>query len=211
MKSKDFTPEAANPAQQAAIAIAKKKAGKQPKSESATKFTGHFKGTDKAPVGKKLVGMESTQGVEKWRPHATKVREPLKNYTEVVAWLGISHNTLKALRMKFPGFPEPVSGIRASYGSHQYYRPSEIKKWVRDNNLIDTITKIKSQQTMEPALPENIQPGDTVRTQDMSRRGVVESVELYRPFGQLAVYFRTDDNQLLRTPLSNIVRIPLGE
>lgn len=210
MKFKDFTDEAANPAQQAAIAISMKKAGKKPKSES-TKFAGHFKSTDRAPVGKKLVGMESTQGAEKWRPHATVAREPLKNYTEITNWLGISHNTLKALRMRYPGFPDPVSGIRASYGSHQYYRPSEVKKWVRDNNLVDIITKSRAQQQNAVPVPESIQPGDTVRTVDMSRRGIVESVELYRPFQQLAVYFRTVDNQLLRTPITNVVRIPIGE
>ncbi len=144
MKLSEFIDEAANPAQQAAIAIAMKKAGKKPKNEAEVderfqlpqrlgtkrdrfkslrkeevqeepKFTGYFKGRDRAPVGKKLVGNES------------------------------------------------------------------------------------------------INPGDRIRTQDMSRSGIVESIELYRPFNGLAVYFRTADDRLLRTPISNVMRIPQGD
>jgi hypothetical protein len=54
----------------------------------------------------------------------------------------------------------------------------------------------------------NLEIGDQVRTRDMNRRGVVESLELYRPFGEIAVYFRDHDQKLLRTPISNVVRIP---
>jgi hypothetical protein len=118
MKLSEVIDEAANPAQQAAIAIAMKRAGKKPKNEAAKetgpKFTGYFKVRDRPPVGRRLVG-------------------------------------------------------------------------------------------------EHIQVGDLVRTMDMSRRGIVESVELYRPFNSLAVYFRTADDELLRTPVGNVVRIPVTE
>ncbi len=150
MKLSEFIDEAANPAQQAAIAIAMKKAGKKPKNEqevderfqlpkrldtkrdrfkslrkeaaqeTGPKFTGHFKGQDKPPVGKKLVGSN------------------------------------------------------------------------------------------EGSVAESLQPGDQIRTQKMSYRGIIESIELYRPFGEYAVYFRTADNQLLRTPISNVIKIPSG-
>lgn len=130
MKPSDFIKEAANPAQQAAIAIAMKKAGKKPKNETNMKsaekeptgprFTGYFKGKDKPSVGRRLVGGESL--------------------------------TL-----------------------------------------------------------ENLIPGDQIRTQKMGYRGIVESIEFYRPFGEPAVYFRTADNCLLRTPISNVIKIPKGE
>ena len=140
MKSSDFIKEAANPAQQAAIAIAMKKAGKKPENEAeiderftlpkrlgtkrdrfkslrkeavkdtGPKFTGYFKGQDKPPVGRRLVG-------------------------------------------------------------------------------------------------ETIEVGDIVRTQDMSRRGIVESIELYRPFGSMAVYFRDNSGTLLRTPIANVIKV----
>ena len=58
---------------------------------------------------------------------------------------------------------------------------------------------------------ENIQVGDRIRTLNMSRSGIVESIELYRPFNSLAVYFRTEDQELLRTPITNAMRIPLNE
>jgi len=119
MKFSDIIKEAASPAQQAAIAISMKKAGKKPKNESP-EFTGYFKGKHKAPVNKQLVG-------------------------EKIKTLG------------------------------------------------------------------SINPGDSIRTVNMSQRGIVESVELYRPFGELAVYFRDSSNQLLRTPISNIILIPKGE
>jgi RNA polymerase sigma factor (sigma-70 family) len=56
--------EAANPAQHAAIAIAKKKSGKYDKDgerireggETGPKFTGYWKGTDKGKPGNKMVG-----------------------------------------------------------------------------------------------------------------------------------------------------------
>jgi len=117
MKITDVVSEAASLAQQAAIALAMKRAGKKPKNETTVgpKFTGYFKGTDRPPVGKRMVG------------------------------------------------------------------------------------------------GERINPGDRVRTRSMSHSGIVESVELHRPFGELAVYFRTPDNQLLRTPINNTIRIPLDE
>ena len=58
---------------------------------------------------------------------------------------------------------------------------------------------------------ESIKAGDRIRTRKMSHHGIVESVELYRPFGELAVYFRTDSGLLLRTPVSNAVKIPQGQ
>lgn len=144
MKIKDFTDKAANPAQQAAIAIAMKKAGKKPKNEDEVqerfqlpkhlytkrdrfkslhkeavkeepKFTGYLKGRDNPPVGRRLVG------------------------------------------------------------------------------------------------ESNISAGDRIRTCTMSHHGIVESVELYRPFNSLAVYFRDSQGALLRTPISNVVKIPLSE
>jgi hypothetical protein len=150
MKIKDFVVEAANPAQQAAIAISMKKAGKKPKNETATgpKFTGHFKGKNKPPVGNRLVGEEEKKSLRNTNP----------------CWKG--------------------------------YHPIGTKK--------------KNGRTVPNCVPESVQVGAFIRTQDMSQRGIVESVELYRPFGQKAVYFRTQDNILLRTPISNVVVIPQG-
>lgn len=54
---------------------------------------------------------------------------------------------------------------------------------------------------------ESIRVGDKIRTRSMTQSGIVESVSLYRPFGEHAVYFKTADNQLLRTPLSNVIKI----
>ena len=54
-----------------------------------------------------------------------------------------------------------------------------------------------------------IRPGDIVRTN--SHRGIVESIEYYRPFGCLAVYFRDATNNLMRTPINNVIKIPSGE
>ena len=175
MKIQEFVVEAANPAQQAAIAISMKKAGKKPKNEAdigerfqlpkhlgtkrdrfkslrkeavkeEPKFTGHFKGKDTPPVGDRLVGEEKKKSLRNTNP----------------CWKG--------------------------------YHPVGTKK--------------KNGRTVPNCVPESVNVGDQVRTQDMRRRGVVESVELYRPFGEKAVYFRTADNQLLRTPISNIVKIP---
>lgn len=53
-----------------------------------------------------------------------------------------------------------------------------------------------------------ITEGDRIRTKNMSHCGIVESIEVYRPFGEPAVYFKTEDGQVLRTPISNTVKIP---
>jgi hypothetical protein len=154
MRIKDIISEAANPAQQAAIAISMKKAGKKPKNESTKetgpKFTGYFKGKDNLPVKKRMVGEKSVE----------KEKKSLRNTNP--CWKG--------------------------------YHPVGTKK--------------KNGRTVPNCVPESIQVGDFVRTQDMSRRGVVESVEIHRPFGEYAVYFRTEQDKLLRTPISNIVKIP---
>ena len=74
----------------------------------------------------------------------------------------------------------------------------------------DEVPNQSPNQKLNASAYESIAPGQAVRTLDMARRGIVENVELYRPFGELAVYFRTAENQLLRTPISNIVKIPQG-
>lgn len=72
-------------------------------------------------------------------------------------------------------------------------------------------TSVSKQKQQFRSLAEVIVPGDHIRTRGMTHRGIVESVELYRPFGEQAVYFKTADGNLLRTPLSNVVKIPQGE
>jgi hypothetical protein len=70
------------------------------------------------------------------------------------------------------------------------------------------------EQVDKQSINENLKlfcPGTIIRTKDMLRRGIVESIELYRPFNKLAVYFRTSDNKLLRTPIDNVMRIPMSE
>jgi hypothetical protein len=58
---------------------------------------------------------------------------------------------------------------------------------------------------------ESIEPGDRIRTKDLISNGIVESLEYYRPFGEMAVYFKDSNNRLLRTPFSNVFKIPQGD
>ena len=58
---------------------------------------------------------------------------------------------------------------------------------------------------------ESINPGDRIRTLDMVSNGIVESLEYYRPFNEMAVYFKDSNNRILRTPISNVFKIPQGE
>lgn len=57
---------------------------------------------------------------------------------------------------------------------------------------------------------DSVEPGDRIRTRGLVSNGIVESIEYYRPFGEMAVYYRNTDNVLLRTPISNVVKIPQG-
>jgi len=87
----DTINEAANPAQQAAIAIAMKKAGKKPKHEGATgpKFTGYWKGTDAGTPGTKMVGSSESilRDLER-KLDETPVRDLMREYREFVAEYG---------------------------------------------------------------------------------------------------------------------------
>ena len=58
---------------------------------------------------------------------------------------------------------------------------------------------------------ESIEPGDRVRTKTLISNGIVESIEYYRPFGEMAVYYKDANNCLMRTPISNVIKIPYGE
>lgn len=57
---------------------------------------------------------------------------------------------------------------------------------------------------------DSVNPGDRIRTRGLVSNGIVESVEYYRPFGELAVYYK-DGTRLMRTPISNVIKIPQGE
>lgn len=71
--------EAANPAQQAAIAVAMKKAGKKPKSEDSMasaekhstgpKFTGYWKGTDPRTPGQHMVGAAEGREIKSFKDY----------------------------------------------------------------------------------------------------------------------------------------------
>lgn len=54
---------------------------------------------------------------------------------------------------------------------------------------------------------ESINPGDRIRTRSLVSNGIVESVEYYRPFGEMAVYYRSLDDKLMRTPISNVIKV----
>lgn len=68
-------------------------------------------------------------------------RGPLKTFPELADMLKISGPSLLALITHYPGFPKPVPGIRATYGSHKYYRPEEFKRWVIDNGILARVRK----------------------------------------------------------------------
>jgi hypothetical protein len=80
----DTINEAANPAQQAAIAIDMKKQHKKPKQEGATgpNFTGYWKGTDKSVPGKRMVGGESILRDLERKLDETPVRDLMREYRE---------------------------------------------------------------------------------------------------------------------------------
>lgn len=340
MKFSDLINEAANPAQQAAIAISMKKAGKKPKNEaSGPKFTGHFKGQDKPPIGKKLVGetikpfSESELAAILGRPyiieasafekgwdavkaspgmlakvtkmfqifprimwdflstHAREARQGTQAFgiwaqnqlckvgridtcptEEQLKWAvsqrsdlgklvahfllitvvssavaaGVAHAGVTDAVQNIPfgtNFSSIIAQLNDQYLADNFILAAVIQglTFILKKSLWETILQgveyfaksfninsiykflhnlhpnkddIPDQpdnQKLNSSVYESIQPGDTVRTKNMSRRGIVESVELYRPFGSLAVYFITEDNQLFRTPIDNVVRIPVSE
>lgn len=147
MKLSEFIDEAANPAQQAAIAIAMKKAGKRPKNEDAV--------DERFNLPKRL---------------------------------GTRKDRFKSLRKESQGGPGP-----------------KFTGYFRGKDKPPIGQRLVGESSLE------IQPGDHIRTVKMAYHGIVESVELYRPFNEQAVYFRTTEGQLLRTPVSNVMRIPVNE
>jgi hypothetical protein len=75
-------------------------------------------------------------------------RDPLKNptrtYIEISKMLGIASRQLQGLVRSFPGFPAPIKDIgrQARRGNHNYYELNQVKQWIKNNNLKDTIATI---------------------------------------------------------------------
>ena len=75
-------------------------------------------------------------------------RDPLKNptrtYIEISKMLGIASRQLQGLVRSFPGFPAPIKeiGRQARRGTHNYYELNQVKQWIKNNNLKDTIAAI---------------------------------------------------------------------
>ena len=75
-------------------------------------------------------------------------RDPLKNptrtYIEISKMLGIASRQLQGLVRSFPGFPAPIKDIgrQARRGNHNYYELNQVKQWIKNNNLKDTIAAI---------------------------------------------------------------------
>ncbi len=86
---------------------------------------------------------------EKQRQEGKRV--PLRNFVELAQMLKISKDALFGLTRKYPGFPKPVEGIRAQHGSHKYYNPSEFKRWVISNGILDTLRAAKQSQSISEA------------------------------------------------------------
>lgn len=368
MKSSDFIKEAANPAQQAAIAVAMKKAGKKPKNEAeieerfnlpkhlyskrdrfkslrkeaakdtGPKFTGYFKGQDKPPVGRRLVGenlkpfteseleailgrpyiIEASAFEKGWQAvksapgliakikqmfqifprimwdflttHAREARQSTQAFAiwaqnqlckigridrcpteEQLKWAvsqrsdlgklvahfilitvvssavaaGVAHAGVADAVQNVPfgtDFQSIIAQLNDQYIADNFvlgailqgltfilkkslwetilqgveyfaksFNINSIYKFLHNlHPSKDDVPDQPANQKLNSSAYESIQRGDAVRTKDMSRRGIVESVSLYRPFNGLAVYFRTSDNILLRTPIANIIKIPIG-
>ena len=133
----------------------------------------------------------------------TALRTALKTMSDSQAYEVWS----KAYNVKTLGPPwirHLMSVARSHMGLRNFHEPSTISTTAEP-----TISKQLAKESQQPLgrYGENIQVNDTVRTN--SHRGIVESIEYYRPFGELTVYFRTKDNQLLRTPVRNTMKIPL--
>jgi hypothetical protein len=91
-------------------------------------------------------------------------RGPLRNFNELAAMLKINDRILVGLMSLFPGFPKPVSGIRASNGSHNYYRPDEFKRWVIDNGVREYIAKmIEKRQAIKEDQAVQLSPNISAR------------------------------------------------
>jgi hypothetical protein len=71
-------------------------------------------------------------------------REPLQSFAEIAAWLGVDTKKFRAWCIAIPDFPKPVQGVKARNGSHTYYRPSEIKAWLKADGVLDKLNQFKS-------------------------------------------------------------------
>lgn len=119
------------------------------------------------PYKGRLVGENVEEGkfsftnsaAERAKQREQGLRSPLRNSAELAAMLKIDRYTLSSLINKFPGFPKPVSGVRATYGSHNYYQVNDFKKWVRDNNVLDYLKQRKSIEQESIDLSEVAPPG----------------------------------------------------
>ena len=80
---------------------------------------------------------------------------PTWSFPEIAQKLGITTNQLNALAKNIGGFPKKSEGIKSTYGSKAYYPQMEIKKWVRDNKVLDIVKSKKNESfDLETSLQE---------------------------------------------------------
>jgi hypothetical protein len=87
-------------------------------------------------------------------------REPAWSFQEIAGKLNIPVSSLNLLAFKHTdNFPKPIQGISSRYGSSKYYPRSEVKRWVRENNILEKIkTKIYSENIAYEPVEFGINP-----------------------------------------------------
>jgi len=88
---------------------------------------------------------------EKQRQEGKRV--PLRNFVELAQMLKLSKEGLHGLTRRYPGFPKPIEGIRATHGSHKYYNPAEFKRWVISNGILDGLKAARQSMSEATTLP----------------------------------------------------------
>jgi hypothetical protein len=105
---------------------------------------------------------------EKQRQEGKRV--PLRNFLELAQMLKLNRVQLQGLTRKYPGFPKPIEGIRATNGSQTYYNPSDFKRWVISNGILDIVKAARQSMSEATKLPASSREFGGDEFQDYMKR-----------------------------------------
>ena len=94
-----------------------------------------------------------TSAPEREKQRQEGKRVPLRNFLELAQMLKLDRTQLQGLARKYSGFPKPIEGIRATHGSQTYYNPSDFKRWVINNGILDIVKAARQSVSEATTLP----------------------------------------------------------
>jgi hypothetical protein len=128
------------------------------------------KAGDEKEVDETINMSDIMSAAEREKQRQAGKRVPLRNFLELAQMLKLNSVQLQGLTRKYPGFPKPIEGIRATNGSQTYYNPSDFKRWVISNGILDIVKAARQSMAEATKLPASSREFGGDEFQDYMKR-----------------------------------------